>query len=261
MALWAFPRLLVGLMLVAAACGQGSGQTAATPTPGTSAGAPASISPVTTSSGPAASPSPSAAVPAALGASPSASPTGATASAADETARFAIASDQSQARFIAREQLAANTIQTDAIGTTKDVSGQVVVDASGRIGEGSKITVGLQSLTSDRSQRDAFIKRNTLQTGTYPTAEFTPTEAQGLALPVPRAGVAHFMLLGDMTVHGVTKPLAWDVDGTFSDHDVTGKASTVVRLDMFGMSKPQVPTVASIADDIRLEVDFTASRS
>ena len=53
----------------------------------------------------------------------------------------------------------------------------------------------------------------------------------------------------------------WDVKATFTPQDVTGTATTVVRLDQFGMQKPQVPTVAGIEDDIRLELDVKATRS
>lgn len=256
-----YPSLLAGLMLLTAACSQPPAQ----PTTPTSPPAEPTTTVVSTAnpaaaaaSGPAVSPS----VPSTLAAASSAaSPSSVTAPTSVGSGRFTIVPAESEARYVAREQLAANTIQSDATGSTKDVSGQIIVGPSGQIATGSRIIVGLQNLASDRSQRDNYIKRNTLQTDQFATVEFTPTEVQGLAWPVPMSGEATFMLVGDMVVHGVTKPATWDVAGTFTAQDVTGKASTVVRLDTFGMRKPQVPVVASIEDDIRLELDFAATRS
>ena len=45
----------------------------------------------------------------------------------------------------------------------------------------------------------------------------------------------------------------------FADQTVRGKATTLTRLEEFSIQKPRVPLVASIADDLRLELDFTAA--
>jgi polyisoprenoid-binding protein YceI len=174
---------------------------------------------------------------------------------------FTIVPAESEARFAARELLAANTVQNDAIGKTKDVMGSIVLDSEGKVVPGSKIVVNIQTLQSDRDQRDGFIKQSVLQTRQFPTAEFAPTEIQGLAWPAPTSGEATFKVLGDLTVHGVTKPATWDVTATFGAQDISGSASTVVTLPDFGMTKPRVPVVAEIEDNIKLEIDFKATRS
>ncbi len=194
-------------------------------------------------------------------ASPSAAPSAVAVPAPAGSVRLTIQPAESQARYVARELLASNTIQTDAIGATKGVRGQVVVGPSGEVASGSRISVDLQGLTSDRSQRDNFIKRNTLQTDRFPMAEFIPKDAPGLPWPLPTSGHATFTLLGDLTVRGVTRPATWDVVATFAGEGVTGTATTLVRLDTFGVSTPRVPVVASIDDDIRLEVEFSATRA
>ena len=120
----------------------------------------------------------------------------------------------------------------------------------------SKVTVKLDSLHTDEARRDNFIKQNTLQTARFPIAEFVPTAVNGLAWPLPGSGSQTFSMDGNLTVHGVTRPVTWSVDGAFSPSDVSGTASTTVTLDQFGMDKPRVFTVLSIEDSITLELAF-----
>jgi polyisoprenoid-binding protein YceI len=125
----------------------------------------------------------------------------------------------------------------------------------------SKVIVDLSSLASDRGQRDNFIKRNTLQTDQYPNAELVLREVTDLLEPLPATGADSFQLLGDLTVHGVTRPVQWDVQANFTPDGVTGTATTRVKITDFGMQTPRTATVLSVEDDIRLELDFRASRS
>ena len=64
------------------------------------------------------------------------------------------------------------------------MTGAIVVDRSGKVlSDQSKFTVDMQSLKTDQDRRDNFIKRNTLETDRFPTAEFVPTEVRGLPSP------------------------------------------------------------------------------
>ncbi|MBV9172203.1 MAG: YceI family protein [Chloroflexi bacterium] len=169
--------------------------------------------------------------------------------------------EHSQALFRAREQLANRSLPSDAVGTTKDVAGAIAVSADGIVPANSSVTVKLESLQSDSRQRDNFIKQNTLEVARYPTAQFQPTALHGLSWPLPESGTSTFQIDGDLTVHGVTRPTTWDLNGTFSSDDVSGSGTTVVTLDQFGMQKPRVFSVLSIDDDITLELDFRAVRT
>ena len=124
----------------------------------------------------------------------------------------------------------------------------------------SKISVDLSKLQSDESRRDNFIKGNTLQTSRYPMATFVPTAVQGLPSPLPTSGQVTFQLLGDLTVHGVTKPVTWQVTAQFGDSTVTGDATSAINITEFGMSPPKAGPVLSIEDGLTLELAFTAAR-
>ena len=167
----------------------------------------------------------------------------------------------SEARFKAREQLAGHDLPNDAIGKTKAIQGSMVIDKQGAISaDQSKFEVDLNTLTSDQSRRDNFIKRSTLDTAQYPTAVFVPTGVTGLPASIPDSGNGTFQVTGNMTIHGVTKPVTWDVTAKKSGNQLTGTASTVIKLVDYGMTPPKVPVVLSIEDNITLEVDFTMAQ-
>jgi len=170
---------------------------------------------------------------------------------------FVLAPEGNEARFIVREQLAGATLPNDAIGKTRAISGAIVLDQAGKVDRSaSRITVLLDSLTSDQARRDRFIKRRTLVTDSFPTAEFVPRELKGFPAQLPKSGVLQFSILGDMTIHGVTRPMSWDVTATVDKGTITGKASTRFQFADFGMERPRVAIVLSVVDDIKLEYDF-----
>jgi polyisoprenoid-binding protein YceI len=177
------------------------------------------------------------------------------------TTTLVIDSSASKASYRAHEQLVGRTLPSDAVGTSSSVSGSLVLAPDGSIvGDQSKISVDLSKLQSDESRRDNFIKGTTLQTSRFPMATFVPREAQGLPSPLPTTGQATFQLIGDLTVHGVTRPVTWQVTAQFGDGSVSGAASTTVNISDFGMSPPKAGPVLSIEDGLTLELAFTAAR-
>jgi polyisoprenoid-binding protein YceI len=176
--------------------------------------------------------------------------------------RFQIVSSESSATFRVREQLAGRELPNDAVGTTRAVSGQIVLRPDGTlVRDASRISVDLRQLQSDSGQRDRFIKANTLSTDRFPTAEFAPARAEGLPNPLPATGEYAFKLTGPMTVRGVQKEVTWDVTAQRTGNGLTGSAKTSLKFGDFNLSQPQVPLVLSITDDIRLEVNLVASQA
>jgi polyisoprenoid-binding protein YceI len=168
--------------------------------------------------------------------------------------------NNSQASYHARERLAGNDLPSDAVGTTHNLSGAVVLNADGSVNSGqSQVTLDLTSLTSDEDERDSFIKSNTLQVNQFPTATFVPTEIVGLDTPLPTSGQQTFQLLGQLTVHGVTRPVSWDVNAQFGDASISGDATTGIKITDFGMTIPSVAAVLSLNDALTLELQFAAN--
>lgn len=138
--------------------------------------------------------------------------------------------------------------------------GGVVLRGDGSVDTArSSITVQVNTLRSDDSRRDAYLRRSALQTNAYPEATFVVREAPGMPWPLPAAGEAAFTLVGDLTVHGVTRPAEWGVNAVFGPDGVAGRAKTEFTFGDFGMGVPRVAIVLSVENRIRLEMDFTAT--
>jgi polyisoprenoid-binding protein YceI len=172
--------------------------------------------------------------------------------------------DGTTARYKVREQLAGINFPSDAVGTTTAVTGTVIVNPDGSIDAArSKITVDLKTLTSDQQMRDGFIQNRTLETEKFPTLEFVPKRATGLPSPLPSGmgAQAGFQLIGDMTLHGVTKEVTWNVVATFGNEMVGGRATTSFDFAMFNITKPSLARLMSVDDKIELEIEFRCKRT
>lgn len=161
------------------------------------------------------------------------------------------------ARYIVREQLARMELPNDAIGTTTAITGQIVLDGKGGVDStASRIVIDLTTLTSDRANRDRWIKRNTLVVDSFPNAELVVTGIRGLPATLPASGPLSFTLMGRMTMHGTTAPTTWEVSAVANGGAFTGRATTHVKFGDFNMTQPRVMMVLSIVDDLKLEYDF-----
>lgn len=166
-----------------------------------------------------------------------------------------LATDKSQARYRLREQLAGVNFPSDAIGTTKSLTGTVYGKMDGTIFPESKFRVDLRTLQSDDDRRDNFVRQSVLNTRNFPFAEFVPKQVKGLAVPLPTSGDVKFQLIGDLTIRGVTKSVTWEVEGKVNGGEGTGIAKTNFNFAYFNLTQPRVPLVLSIQDDIKLEVE------
>lgn len=171
--------------------------------------------------------------------------------------RLVVAAQGNEARFVVREQLAGAELPNDAVGVTSAITGGITLDARGMVdSSASRISVDLTTLTSDRSRRDNFIKRRTIVTDSFPTAELVVTGIRGLPTTLPASGTMSLVLTGNLTLHGVTRPSSWEVTARVEGESILGKAVTRIKFGDFGMTQPRVAVVLSVVDDIRLEYDF-----
>ena len=174
---------------------------------------------------------------------------------------FTIDPARSTARYLINERLANVASPVDAIGETMDVTGAIVLDADGNVVSGeSQIVVGMDSLTSDSSRRDGYVRRNTLQTSQYPTATFVVKSIQGLPWPLPTSGEVTVQMVGDFTVKDQTREVTWETVIQAGASEATGSAKTQITFEQFALEKPRVAIVLSVVDEIRLEIDFTVVR-
>jgi len=171
--------------------------------------------------------------------------------------RLVVAPEGNEARYRVREQLANIEFPSDAVGKTSAITGAIVIEDDGTVNKAeSKIAIDLRTLRSDSQMRDRYIQRNTLETEQFGSAEFVPTEIRGLRTPIPTQGAFAVTVVGDLTVHGVTKSTTWQVLVQATPEAYQGTAKTQFSFGEFSMTQPRVARVLSVVDTIRLEYDF-----
>jgi polyisoprenoid-binding protein YceI len=172
--------------------------------------------------------------------------------------KLVVAPSGNEVRYRIREQLVRLPLPNDAIGKTAAVTGGITLDKDGKIiPTESKFVVNVSSLTSDREMRDNYVRRRILETDQYSTVEFTPTAIVGLPKALPTSGTHTFDVLGNLTVHGVTRPTTWRVSAKAEGGAVTGTAATRFSFADFNLAQPRVPVLISVQDTIKLEYDFS----
>ena len=103
-----------------------------------------------------------------------------------------------------------------AVGTSHSVTGRLVI--SGTIATAATFSVPMQTIHSDKSQRDAQFDGRIMDVASYPTGSFTLTKPISLA-PLPASGaVRTYTATGLLSLHGqshtVTFPLQAERTGT-----------------------------------------------
>jgi polyisoprenoid-binding protein YceI len=167
------------------------------------------------------------------------------------------------ARYKVTERLAGINFPSDAVGTTQTVTGALIVNPDGTFGAGSKISVDLRTITTDQGMRDNYVRTRTLETEKFPMMEVVPKKANGLASPLPSGSQAQvgFQLVTDVTLHGVTKEVTWNVVAVLGAAQVGGRATATIDFATFNMTKPSLARLISVDDKIGLEIEFRCTRS
>ena len=181
------------------------------------------------------------------------------ASAPAPAATFSILSEESEARYRAQEELA-NVGATEAVGRTNAIIGQILFGEDGLPLACSRFDVDLRTLQSDNARRDNYLYNNTLETERFPLATFVLSAVEGLEQPLAEGEETTFTLIGNLTVHGVTKLVAWEATATLDEDTLRGTAATAFDMPDFGIEPPVVGPVVSLDERVALEVDITAER-
>lgn len=181
----------------------------------------------------------------------------------DTRVRFQVAPDESEVRFKIDEELLGNP--KTVIGVTDEVAGEMLIDfdnpANSQLG---MIRINVRTFATDNEIRNRALRGQILQAdqSQFEFAEFTPTALEGLPDTVIIGTPIQFQIVGDLTVHGITREVTFDTTVTaISKSQLEGTASTVVLYRDFDISIPQAPGVANISDEVVLEIDFVAVAS
>jgi len=224
------------------------------------AGAGAGVSPTRPATTTAAS-TPSATTPTAAASTPSPASTLAPTTAPGTGAlHFFIDASASSAKYVVSEKLARLPVESDAVGETKEIGGDIYLTPNGMATTNkSSFKVDLRNLKSDESLRDRFIRDNTLQASQFPFAEFAITAITGFPANYTEGTEVPVTIAGNMTIHGVTKPLSFTSKARRAGTALTGIADADFKMSDFGISPPTVP-IAKAHDEIHVQVVIVAKQ-
>jgi polyisoprenoid-binding protein YceI len=186
--------------------------------------------------------------------------TGSAASApAAATTTFTIQQSGSKASFSIGEIL--NGSPFTAVGTTDQVAGQIAVDPTNpSAAQVGVIQIDARAFKTDSSLRDRAIQSFILQTDKYPTITFAPTALRGLPTSGQVGQTYSFQIDGNLTVHGVTKPVTFEATITpVSASQIKGSATATIHYADYGISIPKVPVVGGVDETVNLQLDFVAT--
>ncbi len=181
----------------------------------------------------------------------------------DGATLFTIDGSSSKATFTIDEVLFGkpNTV----VGATNQVAGQLLINAQdpskSQLGE---IKIDVSTLVTDNDLRNRTLQGRILETDTPANqyATFVAKSITGLPASIAVGQQVSFKITGDLMIHQVTKTVTFDAKVTVvSDKQITGTASTTVKYSDFGISIPDVPSVSSVGDSVKLALDFTANAS
>jgi len=168
--------------------------------------------------------------------------------------RYEVVKQDSKASYRVTELLAGATLRNEAVGTTSEVKGELVLDAQNKV-QSTGFTVDLRSLTSDRGPRDIYIRTNGLESNLYPNATFTITEVKG-SPTFSGSSPETFELVGKMKVRTTERTVTWAVTSTVQGQTIKWSAVLSTKMTDWGISPPVllVRSVAEIEDAFKIEV-------
>ena len=156
--------------------------------------------------------------------------------------------NRTQAGYTFDEKLPAETKTTSGRADNIDgdnVTGELRVENK-QLTE-AKITVQVAAIASDNQKRDNNVRDHILQTNDFPEATFTLTKPVDVS-QVPADGkVAAVEVQGDMTLHGVTKPVTTELKVLRTGESVIVQGNVPVKRSDYGIDAGQF--VAAVIED------------
>jgi len=146
-------------------------------------------------------------------------------------------------------------------GTFEKTSGTVTVDGSDPTTAKIDATIEASSINTRVERRDADLKSpDFLDVAKYPTITFKSTKVEA-------AGEGKWKVTGDLTLHGVTKPVVLEVEGTgtpikdpFGNTRAGSSATTKINRKDFGVAYNKVLEAGGVVvgDEVSISIDVEA---
>jgi len=175
------------------------------------------------------------------------------------TTTYKIDPAHSSAQFVVRHMMI-----TNVRGAFSNVQGAVAWDAANPGRSSIEAVIDATTIHTQEAGRDAHLKSaDFLDVEKYPTITFKSTGVES-------AGTDDHSIKGDLTIHGVTKPVVLKVDGpTAEGKDPWGNtrigasASTKIKRNEFGLTWNSTLDTGGIlvGDDLKIELEVSLIKS
>lgn len=177
----------------------------------------------------------------------------------DGLVHIALVPGASEARYIMQVRTLGQPPKAAAC-TTGDVAGQLVLTPDGAVvPELSVLQVNQRSLRCAAPLRDDMAQQ-LLQTAQYPLATFVARAAPGLPVPLA-AGPQAYQMVGDQSVRGVTRSVAYDTAGTSTSEAFEGSSRAVLKMSDYGIKPPSIGPLMQVDDEMVAEMTIRAEIS
>ncbi len=181
---------------------------------------------------------------------------------------FVIVPEQSTVSYLADEEFFGDALgkygipvgEVDTIGRTQAIAGQLELnldELTAALGD-NHFTVQLNTLESDQSLRDGWLRDNGPRFDDYPEATFVATAIEGAPTSYNDGDEVTFQLVGDLTIREITQPVTFAVTARLAGETLTGTATTRTLMSNFGIEPPDFIGTLTVADEFGIEVQFTA---
>jgi polyisoprenoid-binding protein YceI len=169
----------------------------------------------------------------------------------------------SQAGYRVREKLAFLPAESDAVGRTSQITGNASFSQSnGTITvTAASFAVAVNTLTSDRSQRDEKIHEIGLESSRYPTATFVLSTPLTVSASAIKGKVAHVSVTGIFKIHGTSKKETLPVEMSLSGSTFQAVGSLVFPWSEFAMSAPSIGGFVNVSETATMEFDLHLQRA
>ena len=146
---------------------------------------------------------------------------------------------------------------TTVKGRFTEVQGTVVLDEADPASSSAEITVATASVDTREPQRDAHLRSaDFFEVDRYPTLTFRSKRLE-------RYSKRGFTLVGELTIHGISREVALEVTSEGRSKDPWGgeragfSAATKIKRSDFGLTWNQLLEAGGLAvsDDVRITID------
>lgn len=145
-----------------------------------------------------------------------------------------------------------------AVGRTSGVEGTLTID--GTAVTATEITVDMTGLATDDSRRDGRM-RSALDTSNHPTATFVLSEPIDLGSLPAEGETISVTANGDLTIKGVTNPVAVELEARQVGNTLVVVGSTPVVFADYGVDTPSAAIVVSLDDNGIIEWQLFFSKT